>query len=288
MTRRLAALATALAGVVTLVSSLSANEPGRQLYLEAFEPGSAQAAAHALGAIGGLLTLWLAAGVLRGRRSAGRAAVVVLCVLAAVHIAKGLDYEEALIALVVAVVLHRALQQVGQPDRRPSRRLVATLGLLVGVASAYASSLTILLISGHSAGIGSTLWTAARSIVIGVPAAVGGEPRSLMHLAGALVVAAIVVVLRALQVGLEAVVAPCEFDLDAPGLKTVRKAVRRVARRGWTIELVRGAGLTPPLISDLTAVETAWRRRGHRRLYGFAMASDRLWGAPEDCRDLYA
>jgi len=130
MTRRLAALATALAGVVTLVSSLSANEPGRQLYLEAFEPGSAQAAAHALGAIGGLLTLWLAAGVLRGRRSAGRAAVVVLCVLAAVHIAKGLDYEEALIALVVAVVLHRALQQVGQPDRRPSRRLVATLGLL--------------------------------------------------------------------------------------------------------------------------------------------------------------
>jgi len=198
MTRRLAALATALAGVVTLVSSLSANEPGRQLYLEAFEPGSAQAAAHALGAIGGLLTLWLAAGVLRGRRSAGRAAVVVLCVLAAVHIAKGLDYEEALIALVVAVVLHRALQQVGQPDRRPSRRLVATLGLLVGVASAYASSLTILLISGHSAGIGSTLWTAARSIVIGVPAAVGGEPRSLMHLAGALVVAAIVVVLRAL------------------------------------------------------------------------------------------
>src|SRR5947207_1095227 len=267
MTRRLAALATALAGVVTLVSSLSANEPGRQLYLEAFEPGSAQAAAHALGAIGGLLTLWLAAGVLRGRRSAGRAAVVVLCVLAAVHIAKGLDYEEALIALVVAVVLHRALQQVGQPDRRPSRRLVATLGLLVGVASAYASSLTILLISGHSAGIGSTLWTAARAANLAGYTKLG---------------------LRTMQVGLEAVVAPCEFDLDAPGLKTVRKAVRCVARRGWTIELVRGAELTPPLISHLTAVETAWRRRGHRRLYGLAMASDRLWGAPEDCRDLYA
>ena len=92
MTRRLAALATALAGVVTLASSLSANAPGRQAYLEAFEPGSAQAAAHALGVVGGLLTLWLAAGVLRGRRSAARAAVVVLCVLAVIHLAKGLDY----------------------------------------------------------------------------------------------------------------------------------------------------------------------------------------------------
>src|SRR3954470_9266820 len=103
MTRRLAALATALAGVVTLASSLSANEPGRQALLEAVEPGSAQSAAHALGAIGGLLVLWLAGGVLRGRRSAARAAVVVLGVLAVVHVAKGLDYEEATIALVLAL-----------------------------------------------------------------------------------------------------------------------------------------------------------------------------------------
>jgi lysylphosphatidylglycerol synthetase-like protein (DUF2156 family) len=42
------------------------------------------------------------------------------------------------------------------------------------------------------------------------------------------------------------------------------------------------------VIADLADVETAWRRRGHRRLYGFAMAGDRLWGAPEDRHDLYA
>jgi lysyl-tRNA synthetase, class II len=94
--------------------------------------------------------------------------------------------------------------------------------------------------------------------------------------------------LHTMQVGLEAVVEPAGFDLDAPASKTVRKAVRRVARRGWTVELVRGGDLTPPLISDLAAVESAWRRRGHRRLYGFAMAGDRLWGAPEDRNDLYA
>jgi lysyl-tRNA synthetase class 2 len=397
MTRRLAALATALAGVVTLASSLSANAPGRQALLEAFEPSSAQAAAHALGASGGLLTLWLALGVLRGRRSAARAAVVVLGVLAVIHLAKGLDYEEALIALVLAGVLHRGISQVGA-GREPSRSLVATLALLVGIAGAYAATLTVLLVAGHSAGLGDMLWAAARSLAGGAPATVRGEARTWLHLAGAFAVAALVIVLRALlapahardghgehehvraagivaehgedsiapfalradkayffshgavlayrtlretavvagdpigppgcagavladfaafargrgwdvvvlgarethlgayaalglrtlQVGLEAVVAPRDFDLEAPASKTVRKAVRRVARRGWTVELARGGQLTPSLIADLAAVEAAWRRRGHRRLYGFAMASDRLWGAPEDCRDLYA
>jgi lysyl-tRNA synthetase, class II len=396
MTRRLAALATALAGVVTLASSLSPNEPGRQASLEAFEPGTAQSAAHALGAVGGLLTLWLALGVLRGRRPAARAAPVVLGVLVVVHLAKGLDYEEALIALVLAVALHRGLEQMGA-QRGPSRSLVATLALLVGITGAYAATLIVLLVSGHSAGLGQTLWTAARSLAVGAPAAVGGDARTWLHLAGAIAVGAIVVVLRALlapahardghverehhraaaivaahghdsiapfalradkayffshggvlayrtlretavvagdpvgppgsagailddfeafargrgwdvvvlgareehlggyaalglrtmQVGLEAVVNPSGFDLDSPASKTVRKAVRRVARHGWTIELARGEQLTAGLIADLAAVEAAWRR-GHRRLYGFAMASDRLWGAPEDCRDLYA
>jgi lysyl-tRNA synthetase, class II len=397
MTRRLAALATALAGVVTLVSSLSANDPGRQALLEALEPGSAQAAAHALGALGGLLTLWLAFGVLQGRRSAARATVVMLGVVTVVHLAKGLDYEEGLIALVLALALHRGIDHAGA-QRAPSRSLVATLALLVGIAGAYAVTLTVLLVSGHSADLEQTLWVAARSIAGGAPAAVGGAARTWMHLAGAFAVAAVVVVLRALlaparardghdddehhrvaaivaehghdsiapfalradkayffshggvvayrtlretavvagdpvgppgsaggiladfeayargrgwdvvvlgaraahledyaalglrtlQVGQEAVVAPCDFDLESPACKTVRKAVRRVARRGWSVELVRGAELTPPLIADLAEVEEAWRRRGHRRLYGFAMAGDRLWGAPEDCADLYA
>ena len=121
MTRRLAALATALAGIVTLASSLSANAPARQAWLEAFEPGTARSAAHALGAIGGLLTLSLAFGVLRGRRPAARAAVVVLGVLVVVHLAKGLDYEEALIALVLAMALHRGLEQVGPSAGRHAR-----------------------------------------------------------------------------------------------------------------------------------------------------------------------
>src|SRR3954468_11690302 len=155
MTRRLAALATALAGIGPMTSALSASAPARQALLEAFEPGAAQAAAHAIGAAGGLLTLWLAHGVLRGRRPAARAAVVVLGILVVVHLAKGLDYEEALIALVLALALHRGIDQTGAA-RQSSHVVIATLALLVGVAGAYATTLVVMVVSGHSAGLGPT------------------------------------------------------------------------------------------------------------------------------------
>src|SRR5690349_24945015 len=106
--RVLAALATLLAGVVTVASSLSPNAPVRERLLEAIEPDAAQAAAHAIGVLGGLVVISLSAGVLRGRRPASRAAIVTLAVLALVHTAKGLDYEEALLGLAVALGLQRA------------------------------------------------------------------------------------------------------------------------------------------------------------------------------------
>jgi lysyl-tRNA synthetase class 2 len=93
--------------------------------------------------------------------------------------------------------------------------------------------------------------------------------------------------LRTMQIGLEAVVDPRAFSLASPAAKTVRKAVHRVQRHGWTVEVVRAADLELALILRISAVEAAWRRR-HRRLYGFAWAGDRLWGAPEDTRDVYA
>src|SRR5205823_2168588 len=128
-TRNLAALATALAGLATLASSLSPNAPARQRLLEALEPSAAQAAAHAMGAVGGLIVLWLAFGVRQGRRSAGRAAAVVFVLLATVHTAKGLDYEEALLGLAVAFGLQRALAR-----DRASAALLGGLLALVALA----------------------------------------------------------------------------------------------------------------------------------------------------------
>jgi lysyl-tRNA synthetase class 2 len=70
-------------------------------------------------------------------------------------------------------------------------------------------------------------------------------------------------------------------------MRTVRKAVARVRRHGWSVEVLTGAQLDERLSAELLAVEGQWRRT-HRRLYGFAMAGDRLWGAPEDASDVYA
>jgi lysyl-tRNA synthetase, class II len=385
-TRILTAAATALTGLATTASSLSPDAPPRRRLLEAVEPASAHAAAHALGVVGGLLVLGLAAGVLAGRRSSARVAVVALGVLALVHIAKGLDYEEAGLGLAVAVALRRLLRGLA-----PSCTTLPALTALVGLAAAYATTLLVLLLTGRSAHLAPTALRAAATLSGGEPATRLGLQVGLALAAGAVALALRELVapaaacdghscaeharaarlvgaygddsiapfalradkafhfahggvlafralggtaivagdpigppgsaapilasfmavararqwdvvllgatagtaadyarlgLRTMQVGLEAVVDPRGFSLDTPSAKTVRKAVRRVERHGWTVEVVPAANLDLGLTLRISAVEAAWRRR-HRRLYGFAWAGDRLWGAPEDTGDVY-
>src|SRR3954454_20729103 len=392
-TRNLAALATALAGLATIASSLSPNAPARQRLLEALEPSAAQAAAHAMGLLGGIAGVWLAGGVGGSRRprSAGRAAVVVLVLLATVHTAKGLDYEEALLGLAVAFALQRALAR-----DRASRPLVGGLMALIALAGAYAVALTVLLFSGRSPELGAAALRAAEAVVWAMPF-VDGTALAGVHLLVAAAVGGVVVGLRALlaavhprdghaadehqraaalvaqhgedsiapfalradkafhfahggavayrvlretavvsgdpvgppgsapaimasfvafayrngwdvvvlgaaqhhlgeyarlglrtfQIGLEAVVDPRAFTLAGRDAKTVRKAVHRVERQGWRVEVLTGGELDTELTAQLVAVEAQWRRT-HRSRYGFAMAGDRLWGAPEDAGDVYA
>jgi lysyl-tRNA synthetase class 2 len=391
-----AGLATALAAVLTLSSSLSPDAPGRQQLLESFEPDSARAAAHAAGVVGGIVLLALSAGVLRGRRKASHAAIVVLGVLAVVHAAKGLDYEEALIALALAAVLWLGLRAAGH-GALPSPRALAALVAVGAVAAAYAATVTVLLISGHPPGVGTALVRAAAAVGAGAKLSRLSEPtRLVVHVALACALLAVAWALRALlaparsedghdaeehqrataivaehgtdsiapfvlradkafffahggvlayrtlretaivsgdpvgppgvapailaafldfaagrgwdvvvssasgehlaayrelglhtlQIGCEAVADPASFTLSGRAMRTVRKAVHRVQRHGWTVEVVPAGMLTAELTAQIVAVESAWRR-AHPRLYGFAMASDRLWGAPEDAGDIY-
>lgn len=384
-----AAMATALAGVLTLASTLSPNTSTRERLLTHVEPLWAQSIAHAAAAVGGVALLAVSLGVLRGRRRSAHAAVAVLCVLVIVHAAKGLDYEEALIALLLAVLLRRGAA--------PTRPAFAALLAVAAVAGAYAITLTILLLAGRPPGVegalggaGRSLWAGARltsldpslrlvaHIALGCAlCALAGVARALMaprraedghdradHARAARIVARwgndsiAPFVLRAdkafffghgavlayrtlretavvsgdpigpagshgpllqdflafarrrewdvavsgasaahlaayralglgvLQIGCEAVVDPAAFTLAGRAGRTVRKAVGRVTRHGWSVELVPSGGLTPALAAEIDAVERAWRA-ANPRLYGFAMASDRLWGASEDARDVY-
>jgi lysyl-tRNA synthetase class 2 len=92
--------------------------------------------------------------------------------------------------------------------------------------------------------------------------------------------------LRALRIGSEAVAAPGAPPLDGRAHRTLRKAVNRVHRRGWTVEVVTAAALGTAQVRDLARVDRAWRAR-RPRVTGFAMAMDRLWGAEEDRQDVY-
>ena len=391
-----AGLATAVAGLLALSSSLSPSVPWRSRLLETLEPGGAQAAAHAAGVAGAVALLALSRGVLNGRRHAGHVAVVVLGVLAAVHLAKGLDYEEAALAVGLALLLRsgvRAAARGAEPSRAATAALIALLPLLGG----YAVAVTMLLVSGHGLGVGAAIGRVAESLAgAGPPRALDEGARDALHVLAALALAGTVALMRlllaphvpqdghaadeharaaaivaahgrdsiapftlradkafffahggvlayrtlretavvsgdpvappgaapailadflafarrrgwdvvvmaareehvaayralglhTLRIGSEAVVDPRGFTLAGRARRTVRKAVHRVERRGWTVEVVPARALTRALAAEINAVERAWRAR-RPRLYGYAMAMDRLWGAQEDAEDLY-
>jgi lysyl-tRNA synthetase class 2 len=388
------AVATAAAGVLTLASSLLPTVPWRERVLESIEPGSAQHLAHAAGLLGGLALLVLAISILRGRRRPIHAAIVLLGVVAVVHLAKGLDYEEAAIALGIAAVLRLGVRAAAR-DAEPPRAASAALLVLLALAGGYILAFAVELASGRGH-VGPELARAAAMLSGGPAAGLGDEAAAILHVLAALALvgtiafvrallapgrardghgageheraAAIVVAhagdsiapftlradkafffahggvlayrtlretavvsgdpvgppgsapaildaflgfarrrgwdvvvlaardehlgayrelgLRSLRIGSEAVVDPRGFDLHGRERKTVRKAVNRVERHGWTIELVAGGELTRRHVAEIGAVERAWRAR-HTRLYGYAMAMDRLWGAQEDEGDLY-
>jgi lysyl-tRNA synthetase class 2 len=91
---------------------------------------------------------------------------------------------------------------------------------------------------------------------------------------------------RVLRIGDEAVVDPRGFSLEGRARKSLRKAVGRVERHGWTTACVRGDALAVRTLDELGSVEAAWRA-ARPRLHGFAMTLGRLWGAPEDGDSLY-
>src|SRR4051794_30975847 len=195
--RRFAAVATALAGAATIASSLSPSAPARRRLLEALEPNAAQSVAHVLGVLGGIATIWLAIGVWKGRRPSSRAAIAVLAVLAIVHLAKGLDYEEALLGLLVASGIHRVVAP-RRPGAAPSRALVGGLMVLIALMGAFVTTLCVLLFSGHSARLAAMSIKTAVDIFWSVHVTVKGTALMGVHLLLAVALGSAIVLLRVL------------------------------------------------------------------------------------------
>jgi lysyl-tRNA synthetase, class II len=143
--RRLTASATALVGLLTAVSAITPNVPWRDDLLLSVAPGPLLSLGHVLAGIGGLALVGLSRSLAAGTRRAAAITAVALVVVALLHLAKGLDYEEATVALALA-----ALLVVGR--RSFTRGAIARPGLLAGgvavsaAAAAYVVSLVGVLV----------------------------------------------------------------------------------------------------------------------------------------------
>jgi lysyl-tRNA synthetase, class II len=79
---------------------------------------------------------------------------------------------------------------------------------------------------------------------------------------------------RSLYLGDEAMVRTGEMDLSGGSRKSLRKAVNRVARNGYSAELKTAADLTPAYLQELDRVSEEWRDGAEER--GFSMAHHTL------------
>jgi len=78
--------------------------------------------------------------------------------------------------------------------------------------------------------------------------------------------------LHPLYHGDEAVVDTAGFSLEGRPMRTVRQAVSRLARHGYSTQVVMADEVPPVLRAELTAIDQAWLRHGVRK--GFTMELD--------------
>ncbi|HWG74168.1 MAG TPA: phosphatidylglycerol lysyltransferase domain-containing protein [Acidimicrobiales bacterium] len=163
--RRAASVFVAAAGFVSLVSAVAEPLRDRLHFLQMFVPIAVPEVAAALAALGGLGLLILARGVRRGQRRAWTICQVVLLVVAIAHLVKGVDVEETIVALAVAVFLwvNRGSFSAASdipPLRRGVLRLVG-IGVAVVVAGAVGLELGSWYTAARHHGQHRIGWTAA-------------------------------------------------------------------------------------------------------------------------------
>jgi lysyl-tRNA synthetase class 2 len=128
---RTAALLCLLTGLLDLWSALYPADRGRLHTLTTYVPGALTRASAAGTLVTGVLLVLLARGLRRRKRRAWRATVALLLGSVALHVLKGLDVEEALVAvglLVTLVLVRDDFYAKGDPRTR-WRAVGAFLGL---------------------------------------------------------------------------------------------------------------------------------------------------------------
>jgi lysyl-tRNA synthetase, class II len=138
--------AVAAAGVVGIVSALTPSFASRLDLVEGVLPAGVPATARVLTLSLALGLVWLSRGLARGKRRAWQLAVALVVAIAVSHLAKGLDFEEALFSLLVLAVLWRYRDRFSAPGDPTATRPLVQAVLALGVVGA----LLALRVSNHA------------------------------------------------------------------------------------------------------------------------------------------
>ena len=125
---RLLAWAAALVGAIGIASALTPEMAGRLDVVQGVLPPGWPEAARVLTVAFGIGLIWLSRSLARRRRRAWQLAVAVVVASAVAHLAKGLDFEEATISLLLLVALIRWRSRFDVPGDPASVRPLLGLG----------------------------------------------------------------------------------------------------------------------------------------------------------------
>ncbi len=126
----------ALVGVIGVVSALTPEMADRLQIVGGVLPPGLPEAARVLTVAFGIGLIWLSRSLARRRRRAWQLAVAVVVASAVAHLAKGLDFEEATISLLLLVALVRWRRRFDVPGDLANARLLLGLGAaLAGIAA---------------------------------------------------------------------------------------------------------------------------------------------------------
>src|SRR5436305_336698 len=135
---KLLAWSAAVVGMIGIASSLTPEMADRLQIVHGVLPPGWPEAARVVTVAFGVGLIWLSRSLARRRRRAWQLAIVVVVASAAAHLAKGLDFEEAAISLLLLVALVRWRGRFDVPGEPASVRL------LLGLGAAFAGMAAVL------------------------------------------------------------------------------------------------------------------------------------------------
>jgi lysyl-tRNA synthetase class 2 len=162
------AVLSALYGVVSIWSAVSPHDRYRIRMLAQFVPGPVTVTAALLVVASGMVLILLAHGLRRRKLRAWRLAVAICAVLVVTHLGKGLDLEEAFLALVLLALLVYARSEFNAKGDRSTRWIaVGAVGVIYAVgfiAGMLAIGVYHRKVSGHPTLVNAA-WTTIRGFV---------------------------------------------------------------------------------------------------------------------------